>query len=1193
MNKKPDESQETVDMPASGVSYRLRDAPTPSFFESGRYEIRCQLGEGGQKRAFLAHDTQLRRDVVISLLKTDTVKAGSIERLRTEAQAMGYLGDHPHVVTIHDIGEEGGEPFIVSEYVAGGSVYELLKNAGEKHLPTDRVLQIADQVCHALAHAHANGIVHRDLKPANVLLTQDGSVKLGDFGLATASESSRISFTGKPLGTVAYMPPEQALGRQSEPRSDLYSLGAMLYEMLTGRPPFLGDQPLAVISQHINTPPVAPSWHNSKIPPDFEKLILQLLAKLPGDRPPSATDVRGTIERISAATLVKESVSEKKEKSLDRLAGGVFVGRDEEMRTLRAALEETISGRTHLLILVGDAGGGKTRTAEELITYGRLRNVQTFIGRCYEGEGAPAFWPWIQIVRSYVQAENPEALMSVMGHGAANIAQMDPTIRERLPELSPPPSLEPKQARFRLFDSVTTFLRNASRSQPLLLFLDDLHWADQASLRLLQFLCTELKDSSLMVIGSYRESELGHRHPLLKTLGNLARQGMLVRVPLHGLSEEDVGKYIQMTAGIDPPGSLVTKVYRETEGNPFFVKEIVRLLVTEGHLEEPQKLKSWRIAIPQEIREVISRRLNQLSKEAKRVLVLASVVGRDFRLEVLEGLSDFSEERLIDLLEEAEAVRVIEESTGTFGSYRFSHALIREALYEEIGSARRNRLHERIGTVLEKLDEASFEGHLSKLAYHFCKAATPGNVDKAINYSIAAAKQADTKLYYEESADHYGRALQILEFGDSEDQARRCQILLALGGAQTKAGDTAAARATFSRAADMARKLGMAEHLARAALGYGASGFLGVVATAGEVDHLLVGLLQEALEALDKNDSSMRSKLLAQLAVTLYYSDTSTESISVEAVDIARRIGDRQAQLTALYSRCFVLSGSEKIEERVAIAAELVRVAEECGNRPMALNGRTWLLHNLLELGDIEAAEAEREIYVHQAGQLRQPLYMWYAHILKAARALREGRFDECEDFLERTLLIAQRAQVPLAFMLIDVLKAGLLYIPGRLEEAELFARRSIEKYSYYQGWRAYLAQILIDRGRQDEARELFEGLANNNFNDLARDASWLYTISKLSWVCAPLQDLGRGNILYQSLSPHEGRNVVVGRSSLFYGPVSYYLGLLSAMRRRWTEAVTHFDRALKMNVKMKAKPFIAYNQYEYASTLLFARSSG
>jgi len=291
----------------------------PRSFANGRYTVRRFLGEGGKKKVYLAHDTLLDRDVAFALIKTEGLDDVGRDRITREAQAMGRLGAHPHIVSVFDLGTEPplpgsstplplgegrgegneGTPYIVTELMGGGDVEGLIEESPEHRPPLERTLEIGIAICRGLEFAHSHGIVDRDLKPGNVWLTADGTAKLGDFGLAVALDRSRLTQAGMMVGTVSYMPPEQAMGGEVTPSSDLYSLGAMLYEMVTGRPPFVGDDSVAIITQHLNTAPVSPSWHNAEIPPPFEALILCLLEKNPAKRPQTAAQVRQALESIS------------------------------------------------------------------------------------------------------------------------------------------------------------------------------------------------------------------------------------------------------------------------------------------------------------------------------------------------------------------------------------------------------------------------------------------------------------------------------------------------------------------------------------------------------------------------------------------------------------------------------------------------------------------------------------------------------------------------------------------------------------------------------------------------------------------------------------------------------------------------------------------------------------------------------
>ncbi|MFQ6030526.1 MAG: AAA family ATPase, partial [Dehalococcoidia bacterium] len=535
------------------------------------------------------------------------------------------------------------------------------------------------------------------------------------------------------------------------------------YEMVTGRPPFLGDDSVAIIGQHINTPPVAPTWHCPECPRPLEALILRLLAKDPLERPESATDVIAALDAVDLNTSADNTeLPVDDAHALDSLAGGVFVGRQREMGELKAALEDALSGRGRLVTLVGEPGIGKTRTALELATYAGLRQAQVLWGRCYEDQGVPPYWPWVQAIRSYVREREPDQLRSEMGSGAGVIAEIVSDVQEQLPGLEPPSDMDPDQARFRLFDSITTFLKSAGRRQPLVLMLDDLHWSDKPSLQLLEFVARELADSRILLVCTYRDMELNRQHPLAETLGELTRERRFQRVLLRGLNQDDVARFVEATTGITPPQGMVDAVHQQTEGNPLFLTEVVRLLVQEGELtqERVRQRDSWSVRIPEGVREVIGRRLNRLSQRCNQTLATASIVGREFSLTQLTPLvEDLSEDRLLEVLEEALSARIIEELPQAVARYQFTHALIQETLAGELTMTRKVRLHAQIAEALEGLYGADAESHAAELARHFAEAEAILGPDKLVRYSHSAGEKALTAYAWEEAQNHFERGL--------------------------------------------------------------------------------------------------------------------------------------------------------------------------------------------------------------------------------------------------------------------------------------------------------------------------------------------------------------------------------------------------------------------------------------------------
>ncbi|MEW6186301.1 MAG: protein kinase, partial [Thermodesulfobacteriota bacterium] len=374
----------------------------PTSFANNRYQVKKFLGEGGKKKVYLTQDTLLDRDVAFALIKTEKLDQASHQRIRREAQAMGKLGDHPNIVGIFDMGEENGQPYVVLPLMPGGDVEGLIEKAPERRLPIEQAISITKSVCKGLEYAHVKGIIHRDLKPGNVWLTADGTARIGDFGLALAVELSRLTQEGMMVGTYYYMPPEQAMGGEVTTRADLYSLGAMLYEMVTGRPPFTGDDTVAIIGQHINTPPVSPSWHRPDLPPPLAALIMRLLEKDPSKRPASASEVLKALEAIETGKAEKVSSQEAESLGENPVYRRVFVGREPELRQLQSAFDAAASGQGSLTMVIGEPGIGKTALTEQLATYAALRGGQAFVGHCYEeGSLSLPYLAFIEAMRSY------------------------------------------------------------------------------------------------------------------------------------------------------------------------------------------------------------------------------------------------------------------------------------------------------------------------------------------------------------------------------------------------------------------------------------------------------------------------------------------------------------------------------------------------------------------------------------------------------------------------------------------------------------------------------------------------------------------------------------------------------------------------------------------------------------------------
>jgi tetratricopeptide (TPR) repeat protein len=849
-----------------------------------------------------------------------------------------------------------------------------------------------------------------------------------------------------------------------------------------------------------------------------------------------------------------------------------FVGREAELAALTADLDATVAGRGGVVLVAGEPGIGKTRLAEELAAAATARGVLVLWGRCWEGEGAPAFWPWVQVVRAYVQGSDPAALRREMGAGAADIAQVVPVVRDCLPDLPTPPPTEPEAARFRLFDSLAGFFRAAAAHRPLLLVLDDLHWADAPSLALLRFVGRELEGAGLLVLGIYRQGEVDGGHPLLGTLADLTRGQHRRRPLLGGLNQQEVASFVALVAGMEPPPGLAAAVHRQTDGNPFFVTEVVHLLASQGRLRQVQAGSPPQVVgLPEGVRAVVAQRLGRLSDRCRQVLEVAAVLGHDFQLHVLQPASGLDRGRLLELLEEAEAARVVGAVPGGLGRWRFAHALVREVLYEGLPAARRLRLHGWVGEALEAVYAADPGPHLAELAHHFVAAAPGGQVGRAVRAATLAGRRALDLLAWEDAAGLFERALAALELGERPDQQQRCELLLAVGEARMAASDVPAARAAYQQAGELARRIGSPEALARAGLG------LGLEFTVGLVDPVEVGLLEEALVALGDADSPLRARVLARLARALLFAPQAERrlALSEDAVEMARRLGDPATLAAVLFDRHMAIWGPDRPEvasERLAAATEVVRLAERIGDRAMALRGRGLRRTDLLELGDLAGFDADLAAAEQTTQELRQLHYQWQLPLARAARAMLAGRFAQAEEQAAQGLAIGRRAGDQAVEVYSRGVVAVLRLMEGRFGETVEVFQDLAARFPALPLLRTCLAAGLAKAGRTGEAQAEVERLAAGDMAAVPRDATWNFSLALLALACHHLDDTEHAAKLHELLEPYADRNIAFGRvGALCLGPAAYFLGLLDLTLARPEQALGRFQHAAALAGRIQA----------------------
>jgi len=765
------ETQSHQPTPKAGIG---PPALPPDSIVAGRYRLTALLGSGGMGTVYRADDMQTNQPVAVKVLSPHRLQQESAQRFRREFRALARL-DHPHVVRVQDYGQGDGLPFYVMELVAGHDLAQYRHEHGDHEhgdrLSPSEAIPLALQVCEALNYIHAADIVHRDVKPANIMVTADGQVKIMDFGLVKLTTAvTRLTQSGMAVGTLAYMAPEQAQGRAVDRRADVYALGVVLYELLTGRPPFQAADPIAVVIKHITEPPPPPQQFAPDLPPALCDLLLRMLAKTPLERPQSAGEVAAALAALADAE--RPVVPAIEPARADVVFVAHLVGRQAELMQLEALLGRALAGQGCLVAVDGEAGVGKTRLLEELAATARLRRTRVLHGGCYEQERVP-YGPFVEAVGATCRrlAERDPLALRELGTGLeSELARLVPRLGPALGvEKLGEPDLGGFAGRLRLFDAVTTLLSRLAADRPLLLVLDDLQWADEATLQLLHYVARNTRGGPVLIGGTYRTEEVDEHHPLTRLWQQLRREGLVEEVHLVALSPDDTAALVGAMLGLDePPPALCQRIYRETEGNPFFVSEVLEALVEEGILR--RRDGAWVIevddvtvsyaalTIPVGIQGVVERRLARLGDGERETLRAAAVMGASFTFDTLLEMSGQDEEALLDAVDELLRARLWrEEPDPREDRYDFCHAKIREVAYAGLSRRRRRMLHRRAGQVLEQRYGDQLAGELAR---HYDEA---GEWTKAIAYGLLAGDKARAVYANAEAIYFYTRALDRAE----------------------------------------------------------------------------------------------------------------------------------------------------------------------------------------------------------------------------------------------------------------------------------------------------------------------------------------------------------------------------------------------------------------------------------------------
>jgi anti-anti-sigma factor len=710
-----------------------------------RYQIESKISESGLGAVLKASDTHTLRTVALKVL-SPCFSQETLDRFMDQAQPIINL-DHRNIVRVFTWDKDEQDVFIVEEFVNGPTLQHRLEDDARPLTP-DQIMSLVRDITHALEYAHSLGVIHTDLKPYNVFLTAEGA-KLNGFGLGRLEEGRNLLTAPLLFLTAWHLAPEQILGQTLDARTDLYALGVMLYQLLTGCLPFEGSD-RHVLQAHLSQSPRPPRELNPRLSLFLEHLILKLLAKNPNDRYDSAQQVW----RIWSSLMVgAEDETRRRRRTL--------VGRERQLQALQACWAEARAGRGQLAFIAGEPGIGKTCLALQAAS--QSNPPVLLIGRCQEQPGGQAYHAFAQVLRSYFAAVALDSLDDPSRQLIGNFAQLIPEIRQMLPGLPVPPPLEPKQEQLRGMVSLTQFVKRATQERPWFLILDDLHWADPSSLELLHHLGRSLPSMALLVIGTYRDVELEHSHPLLEVLSDLSRHPTYLHLPLDRLDQGSVGRVLADIWEQPVSEALTGKIHEDTGGNPLYVEQVAKGLVDDGliTLQEGQ----WHfptleeVRLPPNVRDAVWRRIRRLDPDTQTLLRQASVLGLAFRFDDLQEVSGLSQWEALEHLDMALERELVQEAPSD-AMLRFSHSEIQSVLYVDMGRWRRLP-HRQAGEVLERRAEAAPESVVGELAYHFTEAE---ELEKALDYSSQAARQAAAiranpvaRLWYNRTLDIFGR----------------------------------------------------------------------------------------------------------------------------------------------------------------------------------------------------------------------------------------------------------------------------------------------------------------------------------------------------------------------------------------------------------------------------------------------------
>ncbi len=1003
----------------------------------GNYKILAKLGEGGMGAVYKAYDLANKRTVALKFALSNIISEEvGLRRFEREIRAISRLS-HPNITAVYDSGRSNGNIFYAMEFIDGSELKDYIRteNLSEQER-FDRIFNSTAQVLRALSYIHSQRIIHRDLKPSNIMVAKDHIAKIMDFGLAKdIASKTMVTASGLVVGTADYMSPEQGSGKTLDQRTDLYSLGVILYEISTGRKPFSGDGPIQVIIKHIQEPPIPPRKYNSSITPMFEEIILKLMEKSPIDRFQTADETIEALKEAHQEFLEAGKASSQFDlpeleeiqpllRHKDYLFKAQLVGRDHEFEQLVELVDQLKSGFGSLALLKGEAGVGKSRLVEELLTHLKFTEVRIFKGHCYEQRNIPyqVFSPIFDRIAAHLNRRGSSYAETIIGNTGKIIGRIFPIFNEipyvkTLPE---PAELPPGEEKIRLLSAIKNLFERLAAQQPCLFYLDNLHWSDEGSIELLEYLVENLlipyEKAPIMFIGTIRSEELSENKALQRFQGKLQHRENVVMMEIKRLEQDQVGLILQQMLGMShTPTRLTPKIFAESGGNPFFIEEVLNAMIEDGILY--REGSQWQVRvdsysqliIPSSIKEVLKRRFRNLGEEEMDVLRWAAVIGEDFEFDVLMEAGEFDEDLLLDVIDQLLKYNLIfEKSVGMVEKYIFYHGKIRDVLYDEISQRRKKRHHLKIANAIEKIHKKRLDKYIQSLAYHYYNSP---DLEKAFIYSKDAGLKAKlvfqnaeainffnqaTQIYREQhqelSKDYYPEFIIVLtELGETQkltgsyDEALETyqemirwaqerndekQVSIALGNLgdiyQMK-GEFKEAKERFNESIEIAKRLNYKPGIAKCLNGIG-------------IVHLMQGDYNQAMDCYNRSleiekqfgNQKAIAKLYNSIGAVHFYKRAYEQALDwfTKAYQIREELGDKSDMATSINNLGSVYDLLGQKNKSIPLYKESLKIAQEIGKK----NDEAMCLHNIGYYHFEQCNYQEALRYFQQAYKIKKEL---------------------------------------------------------------------------------------------------------------------------------------------------------------------------------------------------------------------------